>query len=95
MIWFSKRHKCEQIIKKNLIHKSIDENHSNSIFFVFLVQKLRSDKHAHSFIKGFPMMPKVNQGTPQFGKVWCMVTFGQTNKQIIFILICIVKNQII
>jgi hypothetical protein len=37
MIWFSKKHKCELIIKLFKIHKSVDENNSNSIIFVFVL----------------------------------------------------------
>jgi hypothetical protein len=55
-----------KLIQKTKVYKIL----KNPLYiYIILVQKLQNDKHAHSFIKGFPMIPKVKQGAPQFGKV--------------------------
>lgn len=45
------------------------KNHSKFNIFALLVQKLWNDHWAHHLVKGFPMILKAQQGTPQFKRV--------------------------
>jgi len=51
----------------------------NSITFDPLVQKLWNDKHVHFLITSFPIIPKVEQGTPPLKRVMACDTSKQTN----------------